>query len=464
MRTVIKNGTLVTASDITPADLWMEEGHISAVVPHGAGSFGKADREIDARGKYVIPGGIDVHTHLDMPFGGTMTIDDFESGSQAAACGGTTALVDFATQSKGQALRQGLDAWHAKAEGKTAIDYGFHMIITDVSKGVLEEMKNVVAEGVTSFKLFMAYPNVLQLDDASIFRAMQHAGEVGALTCMHAETGDPIDVLVKRALAAGQTAPIYHALTRPEAAEASATERTVALSEIAKVPVYIVHLTCERALQQVMAARSRGLPVYAETCPQYLFLNEDDLRGTKEDPFLGARYVCSPPLRPAHHQAHLWRGLREHDLQVVSTDHCSFNMKGQKDMGRHDFSKIPNGMPSIETRMHLIYDGVTKGLLSLNRFVEVTSTAPAKLFGLYPKKGTLAPGADGDVVVWDPKKPLRLDQKNLNMRADYSPYEGRTVAGSPAQVFSRGELVAENGRFVGKRGHGRFVKRATFGA
>jgi dihydropyrimidinase len=462
MRTVIKNGTVVTASDTFQADVVIDDGKVSKLTAHFGGQTIAADVIIDAKGKYVMPGGIDAHTHLDMPFGGTTSIDDFESGTVAAAHGGTTTIIDFAIQKKGGTLTEALDTWHAKAEGKAAIDYGFHMIATDVPPAQLDEMGKMVREGVTSFKLFMAYPGVLLLDDQSIFRAMLRAGELGGLICMHAETGLPIDVLVQRALAEGHTAPIYHALTRPEVAEATGTERAIALAEMAKVPVYIVHLSAQRALERVMEARDRGLPAYAETCPQYLFLDEDALRGKPGDEFEGAKYVCTPPLRPKHHHEHLWRGLRNYDLQVVSTDHCPFCMKGQKELGRGDFSKIPNGMPGIETRLHLMWEAVREGKISMNRFVEITSTAPAKIFGLYPKKGNICPGADGDVMVWDPEKKFELSHKNLHMKADYASYEGKTVIGAPTHVLSRGELIVNEGKFVAPKGRGRFLRRNTF--
>jgi dihydropyrimidinase len=419
------------------------------------------DTRIDARGKYVMPGGIDAHTHLDMPFGGTTSSDDFETGTLAAAYGGTTSLVDFAIQKKGEALRAGLDTWHGKAEGKAAIDYGFHMIMTDVNDGTAAEMGQLVKEGVTSFKLFMAYPGVLFVDDGQIFRAMQRAGEIGALICMHAENGIPIDILVQQALAKGHTAPKYHALTRPQVAEAEGTHRAICLAEMAGAPVYIVHLSAERALKQVVEARDRGLPAYAETCPQYLFCSEDDL--ARPD-FEGAKFVCTPPLRPKSMQEDLWRGLRTHDLQVVSTDHCPFCMKGQKELGKDSFAKIPNGMPGIETRLYLLWDGgVRKGRISLNRFVEITSTAPAKIFGLYPHKGTLAIGADADLVVWDPELKHTLSQKTLHMRVDYSPFEGQEVTGGPAYVLSHGKVIVDHFKYVGKKGDGRFIRRSTFG-
>ncbi len=465
-RTLIAGGTCVTASDTFVADVWIDGGTIVALTdPSQRTAFGQPDLTLDAVGKYVIPGGIDCHTHMELPFGGTTASDDFDTGTVAAAHGGTTTIIDFAIQSKGSSLRAGLDAWHAKAEGKAAIDYGFHMIMTEANAETLEGMAALVREGVTSFKMFMAYPGVFLVDDQQIFRAMLRAGELGALITMHAEIGLPIDVLVQRALSQGHTAPVHHALTRPEIAEATGTERALALAEMAKVPVYMVHLSAQRALERVMEARDRGLPAYAETCPQYLFCTEDDLRGAPDDEWKGAGYVCTPPLRPAHHHDHLWRGLRNYDLQVVATDHCPFCMKDQKELGRGDFSKIPNGMPGVETRLHLLWDGVRAGRISINRFVEITATAPAKIFGLYPKKGTLAVGADADVVIWDPNLEKRLGVDTLHMRVDYSPFEGRVVTGTPSAVLSRGELIVQDDRWVAKQkqGRGQFLKRGTFG-
>ena len=460
MRTLIKNGTLVTAVDTFLADLWIEGGSIVGITQPGA-ALGTPDKTIDATGKYVMPGGIDAHTHLDMPFGGTTSSDDFETGTRAAAHGGTTTIVDFAIQTKGEALRKGLDAWHAKAEGKAAIDYGFHMITTDVNDATVEEMGSLVKDGITSFKLFMAYPGVLMTDDGQIFRAMQRARDLGALICKHPQNGLAIDILVQQAVAKGHTAPKYHSLSRPQIAEAEGTHRAIALAEMAGAPVYIVHLSAPRALDQVTEARDRGLPVYAETCPQYLFCSFDDLA---REGFEGAKFVCTPPLRPKEMQADLWRGLKTNDLQVVSTDHCPFCMKGQKELGRESFAKIPNGMPGIETRLYLLWDGgVRTGKISMNRFVEITSTAPAKIYGLYPKKGTLAIGADADVLVWDGDKEHVLSDKTLHMRVDYSPFEGQRVKGAATHVLSRGKLVVENGAYVGKIGDGRFVKRSTFG-
>jgi dihydropyrimidinase len=455
MTTLIKNGTVVTATDLYAGDVLIEGERIATI---GSSLTMTADRVIDALGKYVLPGGIDVHTHLDMPFGGTTSADDFESGTIAAAHGGTTSIVDFAIQYKGQRLHDAWETWMKKADGKAAVDYGFHMIITDLTDQVEEEMDALVRQGVTSFKLFMAYPGVFMLDDASIFRALLRSGKNGGTICMHAENGGVIDVLVKRALADGKTAPKYHALTRPARAEAEATHRAIALAEIADVPIYIVHLSAPEALEMVAEARDRGLPAYAETCPQYLFLSYDNY---EQAGFDGAKYVMSPPLRPKAAQDRLWNGLAGNDLQVISTDHCPFCMKEQKVLGKEDFSKIPNGAPGIETRMSLVFDGgVRSGRISLNRFVELTSTSPAKLFGLFPRKGTIAPGSDADIVIFDPKRTTRLSVASLHMKVDYNPYEGREVTGVPETVLSRGRVIIDQGKFVGRAGDGAFIKRA----
>jgi dihydropyrimidinase len=461
MRTLIKDGTVVTAVDTYLADVFIENGVIAAIAhPSQRAVFGTPDVIIDAAGKYVMPGGIDVHTHLDMPFGGTTSSDDFETGTLAAAHGGTTSIVDFAIQTKGSSLRSGLDAWHKKAEGKAAVDYSFHMITTDINDSTLDEMGQLVREGITSFKLFMAYPGVLYVDDGQIFRAMQRARDLGGLICMHAENGIALDVLIAQAIARGETAPKFHSLTRPQIAEAEGTHRALCLAEMAGAPVYIVHMSAPRALEKVIEARDRGQAAFAETCPQYLFCSLDDLA---REGFEGAKYVCTPPLRPKETQEDLWRGLKTNDLQVVSTDHCPFCFKGQKDIGLDAFTKIPNGMPGIETRLYLLWDGgVRTGRISINRFVEITSTAPAKIFGLYPHKGTVAVGADADLIVWDGDKEHTLDHVNMHMRVDYSPYEGRTVRGAPTHVLSRGRVVVENGKYQGKTGDGRFVKRSTF--
>ena len=454
MRTLITNGTIVTAVDQYEGDVLVEDERIAAI---GTRLDIRADKSIDATGKYVLPGGVDVHTHLDMPFGGTTSADDFESGTIAAAFGGTTSIVDFAIQYKGQTLHHAWETWMRKAESKAVIDYGFHMIMTDLNDQTEQEMDALVCQGVTSFKLFMAYRGVFMLDDGSIFKALLRTGKNGGMICMHAENGDVIDVLVQRALRAGQTAPKYHALTRPARAEAEATHRAIALAEIADVPVYIVHLSAAEALEMVAEARDRGLPAYAETCPQYLFLSYDNY---EEPDFGGAKYVMSPPLREKAKQAQLWQGLAFNDLQCISTDHCPFCMKEQKELGRGDFSKIPNGAPGIETRMSLVYDGgVREGRISLNRFVELISTSPAKIFGLFPRKGTIAPGSDADIVIFDPNRTVTLGAKTLHMKVDYNPLEGRRVTGAADTVLSRGRVVIENGQFAGRAGQGSFLKR-----
>jgi dihydropyrimidinase len=456
MRTLIKGGTVVTAVDQYRGDVLIEDEKVVLIGSSLADIH--ADTVIDAGGKYVLPGGIDVHTHLDMPFGGATSADDFESGTMAAAFGGTTSIVDFAIQYKGQTLHHAWETWMKKAEGKAVIDYGFHMIMTDFNDQTEQEMDALVGQGVTSFKLFMAYRGVFMLDDGSIFKALLRTGQNGGTICMHAENGDVIDVLVQRALAAGHTAPKYHALTRPARAEAEATHRAIALAEIADVPIYIVHLSAAEALEMVTEARDRGLQAYAETCPQYLFLSYDNY---EEPGFDGAKYVMSPPLRDRAKQAQLWRGLAFNDLQCISTDHCPFCLK-EKELGRDDFSKIPNGAPGIETRMSLVYDGgVREGRISLNRFVELTSTSPAKIFGLFPRKGTIAPGSDADIVVFDPNRTITLGAKTLHMRVDYNPYEGREVTGATDTVLSRGRLIIDGGKFVGRAGSGSFLKRAT---
>jgi dihydropyrimidinase len=454
MRTLIKNGTIVTATDLYEGDVLVEGEKVSMV---GVSIDVPADKVIDAKGKLVIPGGIDVHTHLDMPFGGTTSVDDFESGTVAAAFGGTTCLVDFAIQDHGKSLRQGWETWMAKAEGKAVVDYGFHLIMREYNAELGREMGDMVKEGVTSFKLFMAYPGVFKMEDGDIFRTMQRSGEIGATICMHAENGSVIDVLVEQALARGQTAPKYHALTRPARAEAEGVHRAIALAEIADVPVYIVHVSSAEAVEQVTMARDRGIPAYAETCPQYLFLSYDNY---EEPGFEGSKYVMTPPLRDKAKQDELWRGLKFNDLQLVATDHCPFCMK-DKELGRDDFSKIPNGAPGVETRVSLLYDGgVAAGRISLNRWVEIISTAPAKVFGLFPRKGTIAPGSDADIVVFDPNAEQVISCKTHHMRADYNPYEGRRVKGVTETVLSRGRVVIEDGKLLAKPGQGQYIRRA----
>ncbi len=454
MKTVIRNGRIVTAVDDYHADLLIEDGVVAMIAKT---IDVEADRVIDAKGRLVIPGGIDPHTHMELPFGGTFASDDFETGTIGAAHGGTTTIIDFAVQSRGQSLNEAFDAWMAKADGKTSIDYGFHLICTDLPDERLPEMRGMIDQGVTSFKLFMAYPGVFLVDDATIYKAMQTAGANGGLICMHAENGVVIDAIVKQALAQGHTAPKYHALTRPTKAEAEGVHRAIAIADMAEAPVYIVHLSSSDALDEVTRARDAGINAYAETCPQYLFL---DYSVYEKPGFEGAKWVMTPPIREKWNQEKLWRGLKFNDLQVVSTDHCPFCFKEQKELGRDDFSKIPNGGPGVEHRMSLIYNGgVVQGRISVNRFVELTSTAAAKIFGLFPKKGTIAVGSDADIVIFDPDEEMTISAETHHMRVDFSCYEGMRVRGVTKTVLSRGELVIEEGQYVGRRGHGSYLRR-----
>ncbi|MEV6794309.1 dihydropyrimidinase [Streptomyces sp. NPDC051320] len=459
-RTLIRGGLVVTAAEETHADVLIEDGRIAALAAHGStvAEGWTAERTIDATGKYVVPGGVDAHTHMEMPFGGTFASDTFETGTRAAAWGGTTTIVDFAIQSVGRSLREGLDAWYAKADGRCAIDYGFHMIMSDVNPASLKEMDLLVGEGVTSFKLFMAYPGVFYSDDGQILRAMQRAGSNGGLIMMHAENGIAIDVLVEQALAEGRTDPRYHGEVRKVLLEAEATHRAIKLAQVAGAPLYVVHVSADEALAELTTARTHGLPVFGETCPQYLFLSTDNLA---EPDFEGAKYVCSTPLRPREHQEALWRGLRRNDLQVVSTDHCPFCFTGQKDLGRGDFSRIPNGMPGVENRMDLLHQAVVDGHISRRRWIEIACATPARMFGLYPKKGTIAPGADGDVVIYDPHREQTLSAATHHMNVDYSAYEGKRLTGQVETVLSRGEVVIHERDFTGRTGHGQYTPRAT---
>jgi dihydropyrimidinase len=441
------------------ADLLIEGAVIKEIrtgIPAAA-----AETIVDATGLLLLPGGIDAHTHLDMPFGGSNSADDFLTGTRAAAIGGTTTIVDFAIQARGKKMRTALDTWWKKAEGKACIDYGLHMIVTDLGDAGLEDMDDLVREGVASFKLFMAYPNVLMVDDATIFKALRQTAKNGALICMHAENGSVIDVIVQQALAEGKTAPIYHALTRPTRAEAEAVHRAIAMAEMAGVPVYIVHLSSEDALNQVREARDRGLPAFAETCPQYLLLSLEDVQ---DKGWEGAKYVFTPPLREKKNQPKLWEGLRKDNLQVVSTDHCPFCFEDQKALGKDDFTKIPNGGPGIENRLQLLHHhGVGLGNLTLNRFVELVSTAPARIFGMYPKKGVLAVGSDADIVLWDPIAEHTISAATHHMRVDYSMFEGFHVRGNARDVYSCGELIVSQGRFIGTPGRGQYLRREARG-
>ncbi len=454
MRTLIRNGTIVNADATTSADVLVDGEKIALI---GTDLAVTADRTVDASGKWVIPGAIDVHTHMELPFGGTAAKDTFETGTRAAAFGGTTTIIDFAVQPRGKALRDGLDAWHAKADGNACIDYGFHMIISDVRDDVLAEMDTLVDEGVTTFKLFTAYPGVFYSDDGAIFRAMQQTATNGGLIMMHAENGMAIDVVAAQTFAAGNTDPYYHGTSRSPVLEGEATNRVIRLAEVAGAPVYIVHLSAREALNEVRRARDEGLPAFAETCPQYLFLTLEDMG----DGFNGAKFVCSPPLRPADHAEDLWLGLLKDDLQVVSTDHCPFDFHGQKEMGQGDFRKVPNGLPGVEHRVDLLHSGgVVAGRLTPNRWVEVISTAPARMFGL-PQKGAVAVGMDADLVVYDPARKHVLSAATHHMNVDYSCYEGREVTGGADLVLSRGKIVVDGDEWLGARGDGRFLKRES---
>jgi len=460
---LIKGGTVISSSGSSVAEVLIDRELVVALLSPGSdlamAAEGGADRLIDATGTYVIPGGVDVHTHMALPLGGTMTADDFESGTTAAAWGGTTTIVDFASQGVGDNVRESYEARHAEAEGECAIDYSFHMVIGDVNDAALREMDTLVDEGVSSFKLFMAYPGAFMADDGQILRAMQQVAGNGALLMMHAENGLAVDVLAQQAFERGDTAPINHGYVRRAELESEATHRAIQLAKVGAAPLYIVHLSATEALEQVAIARDRGANVFAETCPQYLYFNlEDHLGGPGFD---GAGYVCSTPLRTKHehHQEDLWKGLRTNDLSVVSTDHCPFCMKEQKDLGAGDFRDIPNGIGGVEHRMDMIYQGVIQGQISLPRWVELCSTTPARMMGLYPKKGVIAPGSDADIVLYNPNHEWTISVDNHHMNLDYSAYEGITVPGKVETVLSRGRVIVENETYVGRKGDGQFIPR-----
>jgi len=456
MRTLIVNGTIVTADGSYQADV-LVDGETIAQIGANLAATVTVERTIDATGRWVIPGGIDIHTHMELPFGGTFAKDTFETGTRAAAFGGTTTIVDFAVQSKGQALRTGLDAWHAKAEGNAVIDYGFHMIMSDVTDDTLAEMDQLVAEGVPDFKLFTAYPGVFFSPDDHIFRALQQTEKNGGLILMHAENGPAIDVVAAQLIAEGKTDPYYHGVARYPVFEGEATSRVIKLAEAAGAPIYIVHMSVVNALNVLREARDRGVPAYAETCPQYLFLSIEDLGNG----FNGSKFVCSPPLREKDpNWDELWTALRRNDLQVVSTDHCPFDFHGQKEMGRGDFRKIPNGLPGVEDRVDLVFNGgVVGGKISKERWVEIVSTEPAKLFGMYPRKGAIAVGSDADIVVYDPERSRTISAETHHMNVDYSCYEGWEIKGGSDVVMSRGSVVVDHGEFTGRKGYGQFLKR-----
>ncbi|UKS29770.1 dihydropyrimidinase [Paenibacillus sp. HWE-109] len=460
MAKLIQNGTIVTAVDQYQADILIEGGIITQI---GRNVVREGAEIIDAAGHYVFPGGIDPHTHLDMPFGGTVTADDFETGTRAAAFGGTTTVIDFCLTNKGVPLSQSVQTWHHKAAGKAVIDYSFHLMIAEITDDVLAELPKMIhEEGITSLKVFMAYKNVFQADDGTLYRTLLEAKRHGALVMVHAENGDVIEYLIKEALEAGNTDPIYHALTRPSLIEGEATGRAAKLTELAGSQLYVVHVTCEEAVQQITAARNKGVDIWGETCPQYLVLDQTYL---EQPNFEGAKYVWSPPLRPKFHQEALWTALRTGQLQTLGSDQCSFNFVGQKDLGLDDFSKIPNGGPCIEDRFSILYsEGVAKGRITLNQFVDIVSTRSAKLFGLYPKKGTIAVGCDADIVIFDPYISRVISADTHHMNVDYNPFEGLEIKGEPVTVLSRGEFVIRDKKFAGTPGSGQFIKRETYQA
>ncbi len=467
MRTLIKNGSVVAADGTTEADVLVDGETVVGIAAPGEHPWEEgADTVLDASGKYVIPGAIDVHTHFELPFGGTFVSDDFETGTRAAAHGGTTTIVDFAVQVKGETVMDGFENWMKKAEGNCAIDYGFHMIVGDINESSLKEMEAIVDEGVTSFKLFMAYPGVLYSDDGEIFRAMQQAAKDGTTIMMHAENGIAIDVLREQAVERGETDPKYHTVTRPPTTESEAVHRALVLAELAGCPLYIVHMSAKEAVMELTAARDRGRNAFGETCPHYMLCSWEE--HVSAPGFEGAKYVCSTPIRPKAegHQEYLWNALARGDLQIVSTDHAGFfyeddeTLGRQKRLGEGNFTLIPNGLPGVEERLNVMYQGgVVEGRLSLNRWVEVCCTNPARMFGMYPKKGTIAPGSDADIVIYDPSASFTYSADTIHMNVDYTAYEGMEINGKPEVVMARGKVIVQDDTYLGKKGNGQYLKR-----
>jgi len=458
MSVLIEGGRIITAADDYVADVYIEDETITQI---GVSLDVAADRVIDASGKYLLPGCIDPHTHFDMPFGGTITADDFQSGQTSCAFGGTTCHIDFANQTRGKSFTSGIEDWHAKADGKAMIDYGFHIIVVDVDGGTLEDLATLPDQGVTSYKMLMAYKGVLLVDDQTLFRVMELARDTGALAMIHGENGEVIDLLVRRAVEQGNLDPSWHAKTRPAVLEGEATNRAIQIAHVAGCPLYVVHVTCEESVDAIARARAKNWPVWGETCTQYFFIDNTYLDRPN---FEGAKAVFSPPVRDKRNQPILWNAVRDDRLSAISTDHCSFRMSDQKTLGRDNFALIPNGAPGVEDRLLMIHHfGVNEGRISLNRMVELLSTNAAKLFGLYPRKGTIAPGSDADIVIFDPEKEHTISAKTHHSAADYNLYEGTTVTGAPEIVMLRGNVLVEDGELVASPGIGQFVKRARFG-
>src|SRR4051812_12746299 len=453
MSTLIKNGRIITASDDYVADIYIEKDKVTAI---GKSLPMQAERTIDASNRLVIPGGIDPHVHMELPFGGTVSSDDFKSGTIAAAFGGTTSIIDFAIQYKGKSFEQTLDDWDAKAEGKCAIDYSYHLAVTEYEPKHKADFKKVVDRGISTFKIFLAYPGVFMIDDQTMFRVMQSAGEVGGMTLVHAENGIAIQQMIEQLVAEKKLAPKYHAESRPPVMQADGGARALRVGEVAKAPVFIVHVSCEAAMNEIVRSRDEGNASFGETCTQYLFLDQTCY---DQPNFEGAKYVFTPPLTPKENIEPLWKGLKLGYLQEVSTDHCPFNFKGQKELGRGDFRKIPNGGPGVEDRLSLVYDGAMKRGFSLNKWVDICSTASAKMFGMFPKKGTIAPGADADIVIFDPNRERTISAQSHHMNCDYSLFEGMQIKGYPETVLSRGKVVIENNEYKGRPGEGQFIKR-----
>jgi dihydropyrimidinase len=459
MTTLIKNGRVITATDDYTADVFIHGETVAAI---GRNLPMQADRIIDASAMLVLPGGIDPHVHMELPFGGTVSSDSFETGTRAAAFGGTTSIIDFAIQYKGKTFQQTVDDWHAKAQGKCAIDYSYHLAVTEYEPRHAPEFRKVVDQGITTFKIFLAYPGVFMIDEATMFRVMQSAGEAGGMTLVHAENGVAIQEMIENLLKQGKVEPKYHAQSRPPVMQADGVARALRVGSFAKAPVFIVHVSCAAAMNEIVRSRDEGNASFGETCTQYLFLDETCY---DRPDFEGAKYVFTPPLVAKENIDPLWKGLKLGYLQEVSTDHCPFNFEGQKELGRGDFTKIPNGGPGVEDRLSLVYfGGVVQRGFSLNKFVELTSTASAKMFGMFPKKGTIAVGSDADIVIFDPDKKRTLSARTHHMNCDYSLFEGWEIQGEPQTVLSRGKVIVEGGQYKGRAGDGRFLKRGPCAA